>query len=256
MTSGTTNPGLQSYNNIFSCLEARNSIYIQQMGTGRECVELVTGCEVSNRFEIKAGYDSAPFFKLSEDSNCIIRQCCKGIYPFDINLTLPDDPNQTPQIIYHRDFHCTNVKCLCPCGFLCNPCAADLCCGKQVLDIMSSDRQILGRVREEPRAWIGITNYGYYDENDQPKFLMAITCCEMCKMCCCNDVTFDCTRFGDDKVIATLTRKCVCTVVNIATDKDHFELNYSEDSGLNAMEKFSIMSMVILVKYMHFEKED
>jgi len=256
MTSGTTNTGLQAYNNIFSCLEGRNSIYIQQVGTGRECVELITGCEVSNRFEIKAGYDTEPFFKLSEDSNCIIRQFCQGIFPFDINLTLPNDPNETPQIIYHRDFHCTNVKCLCPCGYLCNPCAADFCCGRQVLDVMNSNRQILGRIKEEPKAWVGITNYVYYDEVDQPKFLLAITCCEMCKMCCCNDVTFDCTRFGDDKVVATLTRKCVCTVVNVATDKDHFELTYDENAKLNAMEKFSIMSIALLVKYMHFEKED
>jgi len=255
MTS-TGTQGLQAYNNIFQCLESRDSIYIQQMGTGRECVEMVTGCEVSNRFEIKAGYDAPPFFKLAEDSNCIIRQCCKGIHPFDINLTLPNDANQTPQIIYHRDFHCTNVKCLCPCGFLCNPCAADCCCGRQVMDIMSADRQILGRVKEEPKAWVGVSNYGFYDSDDQPKFLLSITCCEMCKMCCCQDVTFDCTRFGDDKVVATLTRKCVCTVVNVATDKDHFQVNYSQDAGLNAMEKFSIMSMALLVKYMHFEQED
>jgi len=256
MSSETTNNTLLSYNNIFSCLEARDSIYIQQMGTGRECVEMITGCEISNRFEIKAGYDSAPFFKLAEDSNCIIRQCCTGIHPFDINLTLPDDANNTPQIIFHRDFHCTNVKCICPCGYLCNPCAADCCCGKQELEIMNSNRQILGRVREQPKAWIGITNYVYYDEQDQAKFLCAITCCEMCKMCCCNDVTFDVTRFGQDQVVATLTRKCVCTVVNIATDKDHFELKYSAEAGLNAMEKFSIMSMTILVKYMHFEQDD
>jgi len=254
MTSETTT-GLLADDNIFSCLAARDSIYIQQMGTGRECVEMITGCEMSNRFEINAGYDTAPFFKLTEDSNCIIRQCCKGIHPFDINLSLPTEPN-IPQIIYRRDFHCTNVKCLCPCGYLCNPCAADCCCGRQVLNILSSDQQLLGRVKEEPKAWIGITNYGYYNELDEPKFILAITCSEMCKMCCCNDVTFDCTRFGDDKVVATLTRKCVCTVVNVATDKDHFEVIYDQTAGLNAMEKFSIMSMAILVKYMHFEEED
>jgi len=256
MNFGSEKIGLLSYNNIFSCLEERDSIYIQQMGTGRECIEMITGCEVSHRFEIKAGYDTAPFFKLAEDSNCIIRQCCKGIHPFDINLTLPNVTNQTAQIIYHRDLRCTNVKCICPCGYLCNPCAADCCCGKQVLDIMSADRRILGRVKEEPRAWIGVANYGYYDEMEELKFVMSVTCCEMCKMCCCSDVTFDVNRFGDDKVVATLTRKCVCTIVNVATDKDHFELKYSQTESLNAMEKFSIMSMAILVKYMHFQKED
>lgn len=254
----TGNTGLLSYNNIFACLEARDSIYIQQMGTGRECVEMVTGCEVSNRFEIKAGYDAQPFFKLAEDSNCIVRQCCKGIYPFDMNLTLPQNGEAVaePQIIFHRDFRCTNVKCLCPCGFMCNFFAYDCCFGRQVLDIMSRDRQILGRVKEEPRAWCGITNWGYYDEQDQCKFVCRITCCEMCKICCCQDVTFDCTRYGEEEVIATLTRKCVCTVVNVATDKDHFELNYKTEANLNAMDKFALMSMVILVKYMHFEQQE
>merc|ERR1719499_703199 len=109
---GDDTTGLLTYKNIFSCLDNRDTIYIQQMGTIRECLEMITGCEVSNRFEIKASYDSAPFFKLVEDSNCIIRQFCKGIYPFDMNLILPNDESKTPHIIYRRDFHCTNVACL------------------------------------------------------------------------------------------------------------------------------------------------
>lgn len=242
--------------NIFECLEDRDQIYIQQMGTGRECIELITGCEVSNRFEIKAAYDSEPFFKLKEDSNCIIRQCCKGLHPFDMNLILPGDESKTPQIIYRRSFHCTNVQCLCPCGYLCNPCAADFCCGRQQLDIMMGNGQMFGRVREEPKAWIGATRWCYYDEIDQPKFICTITCCEMCKMCCCNDVTFACTKYGEHEVVATLTRKCVCTCVNVATDKDNFELIYKPDAGLSAMDKFALMSIVILVKYLHFEESD
>jgi len=250
----STAAGLGAYSNIFSCLEARDSIYIQQMGTGRECLEMVTGCEISNRFEIKAAYDSAPFFRLKEDSNCIVRQCCKGIYPFDMNLTLPD--SEEPQIIFRRDFHCTNVKNLCPCCWICNVCAYDCCCGLQALDVISVNNQLLGRVKEEPRAWCGITNWAYYDEVDQPKFNCQITCCEMCKMCCCQDVTFECTRYGNDEVIATLTRKCVCTAVNVATDKDHFELIYKPEAQLNAMDKFCLMTTVIMVKYLHFEKQD
>jgi len=251
-----TTTGLLAYNNIFQCLDERDSIYIQQMGTGRECLEMITGCEISNRFEIKAGYDLPPFFKLAEDSNCIVRQCCKGIYPFDMNLTLPGDPYEQPQIIFHRDFHCSNVKCLCPCGWMCNFFAYDCCCGTQVLDILSSDRQLLGRIKEEPQAWCGVTNWAFYDHDDQGKFICTITVCEMCKVCCCQDVIFDCTRYGTDEVVATLTRKCVCTAVNVATDKDHFELIYKPEARLNAMEKFSLMSIVILVKYMHFEKQE
>lgn len=253
-TEGLTTGLLAS--NIFQTLEGRDSIYIQQMGTGRECVEMLTGCEISNRFEIKAAYDSAPFFKLVEDSNCIVRQLCKKIYPFDMNLILPDDESKTPQIVYRREFHCTNVTCLFPCCWMCNVCASDVCCGTQVLEIFDSQDHILGRIKEEPRAWCGLTNYGYYDPADEPKFLCTVTICEMCKMCCCEDVVFECTRYGTDKVVGTLTRKCICTCVNVATDKDHFELQYFPDANLNAMEKFSLMSMVLLVKYMHFEQED
>jgi len=248
-----TSPLLVS--NIFQCLEGRDQIYIQQMGTGRECLEMITGCEVSNRFEIKAAYDSAPFFKLVEDSNCIIRQCCKGIHPFDMNLILPNDKDKTPHIIYRRDFHCTNVRCLCPCGYLCNPCAADCCCGTQVLKIYDSKNCLIGTVREEPKAWCGITNWGYYDASDKPQFLCTVTCCERCRICCCEDVVFQCTRYGSDQVVGTLTRKCVCTCVNVATDKDHFELQYFPGANLNAMDKFALMSIVLLVKYMHFEQE-
>jgi len=242
--------------NIFQTLEGRDRIYIQQMGTGRECVEVMSGCEISNRFEIKAAYDSEPFFKLVEDSNCIVRQCCKGIYPFDMNLILPNDQEKKPQIVYRRGFHCTNVTCLCPCGWLCNPCAADCCCGTQVMDIFDSQGKKLGSVKEEPRAWCGLTNYGFYDESDEAKWLCTVTCCEMCSMCCCQDVVFQCTRYGTDQVVGTLTRKCVCTCVNVATDKDHFELEYFPDAKLNAMDKFALMSMVLLVKYMHFEQQE
>jgi len=254
MTTDKPTTGLLT-SSIFQTLEGRDQIYIQQMGTGRECVEMITGCEISNRFEIKAAYDSAPFFKLVEDSNCIIRQLCNGIYPFIMNLTLPDDP-ENPQIVYRRKFHCSNVLCLCPCGYMCNPCAADCCCGTQVLEIFDQQDHVLGSVKEEPKAWCGLTNYGYYNELNEPKFLCTVTCCEMCNMCCCKDVVFECTRYGTEEVVGTLTRKCVCTCVNVALDKDHFELNFLPDANLNAMEKFSLMSMVILVKYMHFEQDN
>jgi len=253
-TDIATTTGLGAYSNIFTCLDSRDSIYIQQMGTGRECVEMITGCEISNRFEIKAGFDSPPFFRLKEDSNFIVRQCCKGIYPFDMKLTLPE--SEEPQILFRRDFHCTNVNNLCPCCWMCNPCAADCAFGRQVLDVMTVDNQLLGRVKEEPRAWCGLTNWAYYDEVGQPKFNIQIPCCEMCKMCCCNDVIFECTRYGNDEVIATLTRKCVCDVVNVATDKDHFELIYKPEAKLNAMEKFCLVTTVIMVKYMHFEQQE
>jgi len=255
MTTSTPTTGLLA-NNIFQTLEGRDTIYIQQMGTGRECVEMITGCEISNRFEIKAAYDSPPFFKLVEDSNCIVRQCCKGIYPFEMNLVLPDDQNQTPQIVYQRDFHCTNVNCLCPCGWMCNPCAYDCCCGTQELAIYDSQGRVLGCVKEEPKAWCGVTGYGYYDNEGVAKWLCTVTCCEICRICCCQDVVFQCTRYGTPEVVGTLTRKCVCTCVNIVTDKDHFELQYIPDANLTAMDKFSLMSMVLLVKYMHFEQQD
>jgi len=239
---------------VFTCLESRDTIYIQQMLTGCECFEVLTGCEMSNRFDVKASCDSPPFFKLTEYSNCLVRQCCRGIRPFEMKLTLPNEVKQTPWIIYRRYFHCSNVKCMCPCGYLCNPWSADCCCGRQVMDFHNSDNKLLGRVREEPKAWLGTTIWGYYDELDEPKFMCTVTCCEMCNKCCCQDVTFDCTRWGDDKVIATLTRKCVCTMVDIATEKDNFEIKYSSDAGLSVMDKFGLMSIAILVKYMHFER--
>jgi len=241
--------------NIFQCLEGRDQIYIQQMGSGRECIEMITGCEISNRFEIKATCDSPPFFKLVEDSNCIVRQCCKGIYPFDMNLILPNNQDKEPQIVYRRDFHCSNVTCFCPCGYLCNPCAADCCCGTQVLQIYDNQNKAIGTVKEEPKAWCGVTNYGYYDASDKPQFLCTVTCCAMMSRYCCQDVVFECRRYGTDQVVGTLRRKCVCTMTNIATDKDDFELQYSPGSDLKATDKFALMSMVLLVKYMHFEQD-
>jgi len=250
--SGTT-----GHEDIFGLLENRDAIYIKQTGTKRECFEMVTGCEMSNRFEIKGSYDAPQaFFKLTEDSQCLTRQCCKGIHPFDINLTLPEDENQTPHIIYHRDFHCTNVSCLCPCGYLCNCCAFDSCYGTQVMDILSAERKVIGRVREEPKAWCGVTSWGYYDAQDTRKFLCTVECCELCKMACCQDVSFACTRYGTEDVVASLTRQCICTVVNVATEKDHFEVKYSSEAQLSPEDKFGIMSMAIMMKYLHFESDE
>jgi len=254
MATETTAAGYDS--NIFALLENRDQIYIQQVGAGRECLEMITGCEISNRFEIKASHDEEPFFKLYEDSNCLARQCCKGIHPFNMNLILPEDDSRTPQIMYRRPFRCTNVQCLCPCGYLCNPFAAECCCGRQELEISTGGNHLIGRVKEQPKAWIGRTRWCFYDELDQPKFVCTVTCCEMCKMCCCNDVTFDVTNYGEPEVVATLARKCICTFVNVATDIDHFEVKFNDGSGLNAMDKFSIMSIAILVKYAHFEESD
>jgi len=242
------------HNYIFGLLESKNAIYIKQICTGRECIEMLTGCEMSNRFEIKDSHGAPDaFFKLTEESGCLIRQCFAIIHPFDINLTLSDDDTQTPQIIYHRDFHCTNVTCLCSCGWQCNCCAFDSCYGTQVMDILNSNRNVIGRVREEPRAWCGLTSWGYYDSQDTRKFLCTVECAEFCKMCCCQDVKFACTRYGTEDVVATITRKCICTVVDIATDKDHFEVKYKPGAALSPEDKFGIMSIGIIVKYMHFQ---
>jgi len=175
-----------------------------------------------------------------------------GIYPFDVNLTLPSDASKEPQIIFHRDFHCTNTGNACPCWYWCNFWAYDCCFGRQVLEVMSGEDQVLGRVKEEPEAWFGLSYFGFYNEQDECKFVCTITVSEICKLCCCGDMTFNCTRYGEEEVIATITRKCLCTAVNVATDKDHFEIHYKPEAQLDARDKFELMSIVLMVKYVQF----
>lgn len=241
--------------NIFELLGGKDKIYIKQGGTGRECLEMASGCEISNRFTINTeGHDSAPIFQMKEDSNCCVRQCCKQITPFEMVLS---DMGGQPQITYSRPFHCTNTTCCCPCGYLCNPCAADCCCGTQELFIKTNSGEILGRVYEKKGSWCGLASWVLEDAEGNEKMVALVPCCELCRMCCCQDVDLQVFKTGDteDNPAATITRKCICDCVNVMTDKDHFEIQF-ENKDLTPLEKFYVMSMTILIKYMHFEQGD
>lgn len=238
--------------NIFEVLGDKPSIYIKQGGTGREVLEAISGCEISNRFTVQANQDSAPLFQLKEDSNCCVRQCCKNWTPFNMDLL---DMNGEKQLSYERPYHCTNTQNMCPCCWICNCCAYDCACGTQELIIRTKDGSTLGRVAEEKGSWCGLASYSVSDAENVPKFICLVPCCEVCKMCCCQDVDLCIMRAGDsgDEEVATITRKCICDCVNVMTDKDHFEVKFL-DTKLTPLDKFYIMSMVILVKYVHFEQ--
>merc|ERR1719330_124498 len=224
------------------------------MGTGRECLEMATGCEISNRFAIQANAESAPIFTLKEDSNCCVRQCCKNITPFEMDLF---DQGGVSHMKYVRPFHCTNSTCCCPCGYMCNPCAAECCCGTQELLIQTTSGEILGRVYETKGSWCGLTTWTLEDKDGNPKMVALVPCCELCRMCCCQDVDLQVFRAGDqeDDPLATITRKCICDCVNVMTDKDHFEVKF-QGADMTPLDKFYVMSMTILIKYMHFEQSD
>merc|ERR1711866_33460 len=106
-------------------------------------------------------------------------------------------------------------------------------------------------------SWCGLSSYTVYDKDNVPKFVAMVPCCELCRMCCCQDVDLQVFRAGDteDNVIATITRKCICDCVNVMTDKDHFECKF-EDSEMTPLDKFYVMSMCIMIKYMHFEQNE
>merc|ERR1711971_1547527 len=242
--------------NIFQLLGDKSSIYVTQAGTGRECLEMATGCEISNRFQIKDNKDSQPLFTLKEDSNCCVRQCCKNITPFTMSLL---DAQGNPHATYDRPFHCTNTTCCCPCGWMCNPCAWECCCGTQAIEMKTHDGQTLGHITEDDGSWCGLSSYTIYDRDNKPLFVAMVPCCELCRMCCCQDVDLHVYRAGqtaDEDAVPTITRECICDCVNVMTDKDHFDIKFAEDQNLSPLDKFFIMSTFIMIKYMHFEQND
>jgi len=215
---------------------------------------MVTGCEISNRFAIQENREGMPLFTMKENSNCCVRQCCKKMTPFDMEIC---DQQGQVQLKYERPFHCTNSGNCAPCCWICNPCAWEMCCGVQELLIKTANEQILGTVKEDPNAWCGLTSFTVYDADKTPKFVCLVPCCELCKQCCCQDVDLMVIKAGadaGDEEVAVITRECICNCVNVMTDKDHFEVKFN-DQSLSALEKFYIMSLVILVKYNFFEED-
>jgi len=242
---GIYSDGFQNVNpQIMGMLNKLSANYIKQKGTKRECIELLTGCEMENRFEVYDREGGRSFMHMREDSNCCIRQCCTMCHPFQMDITNTEKNELYFRI--NRPFRCSD-------SWGCWPCYC-LCGCTQEFTLEDPQGNIIATVREEPCTTYWQGYFTAYDSQGEPQLQMEVCCCDFCSMCLCQDVTFDFKDMSGE-VVGTLTRQWKCNCGTVVADKDHFNVVW-KNQNVNVQTKVYGFLMAMAAKYIYFEKGD
>jgi len=236
-------------NGILQAVEPRSRFYLKQPMRNRECIELATGCEMENRFELYDANSRQLMFNMKEHSNCCIRQFCGKLTAFEMTFQLPG--NEKPLLVIDRPFKCTDTDCCCPCS-LC----VLMGCGQEASII--SNGEIVGTVKEEYGSWCCNGYFSAYDRHGKKTVTLEAPLMRRCAMCCCSDVIFDFDLHQPQyrPQVGTITRKWICKCCNLVADLDNFEIEMDQNAEFTTESKLLTLALAVLMKYVYFEEKN
>jgi len=229
---------------LMNTLAGVDKIYLRQKGTMRECLECLTGCEMSNRYEVTNSDTNEIPWTMKEDSNCCYRQCCGANAPFEMDFY--DPSGEKMDFKFDKPYRMTDANCCLPCGFWywCG-------CGAEMQMIAGKEEKEIGAVKEQYGTWCCVGKWSAFDDEGNERIRMNTNCCDFLKCCSCSDIDFD-LMDKDGNVIGELAKKWVCTCCAVSQQMDHFEVTF--DKSVNAEDKLYGVAMAILMKYVYFEE--
>ncbi|XP_074158060.1 phospholipid scramblase 2-like [Sminthopsis crassicaudata] len=202
--------------------------YLQQIKTIRvhqqiELLEILTGFETNNRYEVKNDSGQMIYF-VTEDTDDITRNRYKSSRPFTLKVT---DSMDHEVMNIHRPYKFSCCWCCCCC-----------CCDSmaQELEVESPPGSVIGYVRQNGSFCQG----KFRIENERKDHLMNIT--SSC-FCCCSNTIFK-VKSLHQETVGTIIREWPGALTNITADsyEIHFELDDVKMKALILSACFLIVS--------------
>jgi len=203
-----------------------------------ELLEIITGCETKNRYDVFAQIDSRNYFifKCKEESSWCQRNCCPSENrEFKLKWTLPDQ-----QVFAYCD---KPFKCTC------------CCLQRPEMVCRYSNNQQFGRIKEPWRLCSPF--FETYDEQDGSKYVLEIPCCQCgfcCRQCCCgkcSDVYGNIYKVDNLSVPVGVVKKKENCIQEMISDANTFIITFPVDATVG--DKLNLIACVLLVDYRYYE---
>lgn len=193
-----------------------------------ELLEALTGYESKNKFTIKNSLGQKVYYAV-EDSDCLTRNCCGPIRPFDMNIL---DNYKTEVIHLHRPLACDSC---------CFPCCL------QSMEVSAPPGTIVGSVEQE---W-SIFCPSFAIKNANGDTVLRIEG-PFCTFTVCGDVEFKIMSADGNTQVGKISKQWSGLIREMFTDTDYFGITFPMD--LDVRMKAVMLGACFLIDAMFFEK--
>ncbi|KAK3922880.1 Phospholipid scramblase 2 [Frankliniella fusca] len=195
-----------------------------------EILEALTGFETKNKFTVKNSLGQK-VYKAVEDTDCLTRNCCGPLRPFDMKI-LDNFDNQV--IHLYRPLACDSC---------CFPCCL------QSMDVSSPPGNHIGKIEQE---WsILKPKFVIKDHNDEVVLRVEGPFCTL--SICGSDVEFKVLSKDGEHEVGKIYKQWAGILREALTDADHFGITFPMD--LDVRMKAVMLGACFLIDAMFFEKK-
>ncbi|NXX25364.1 PLS1 scramblase, partial [Nicator chloris] len=192
-----------------------------------ELLEIVTGFETNNKYELKNALGQRVYFA-TEDTDCLTRNCCGPSRPFTMRIV---DNLGHEVITLHRPLRCST--CCCPCCL-------------QELEVQAPPGTTVGYVVQNWHACL--PKFTIQDEK-RMDILKIIGPCVVCR--CCEDIHFEVKSVDETCAVGRISKQWTGFVREAFTDADNFGISFPMD--LDVKMKAVMIGACFLIDFMFFE---
>ncbi|XP_051557443.1 phospholipid scramblase 1-like isoform X2 [Myxocyprinus asiaticus] len=193
-----------------------------------ECIEMFTGFETNNQYEIKNSLGQL-IFQAKEKTDCCTRNCCGSARRFQIRIK--DYMNQEVMWV-RRPYRCDS--CCCPCCL-------------QLLEVQAPPGTTIGYVKQNCHPFLPVFSI----QGPDKKVLMKIRGPYLpCK--CCGDINFEVKGKKGGKPFGQVTKQRGGCIRKCFTDATNYTVQFPKNMDVKM--KAVLMGACFLIDFMYFEK--
>ncbi|NWS86920.1 PLS1 scramblase, partial [Toxostoma redivivum] len=192
-----------------------------------ELLEIVTGFETNNKYELKNALGQRVYFA-AEDTDFLTRICCGPARPFTIHII---DNLGHEVITLRRPLRCSSC---------CFPCCL------QELEVQAPPGTTVGYVIQNWHACL--PKFTIQDEK-RKDMLKIIGPCFVCS--CCEDINFEVKSVDETSAVGRISKQWTGFVQEMFTDTDNFGISFPMD--LDVKMKAVMIGACFLIDFMFFE---
>ncbi|KAM7337172.1 phospholipid scramblase 2 isoform X5 [Alexandromys fortis] len=192
-----------------------------------ELLEVLTGFETNNKFEIKNSLGQMVYLAV-EDTDCCTRNCCEAARPFTLRIL--DNLGQEVMTL-ERPLRCSSC---------CFPCCL------QEIEIQAPPGVPIGYVTQN---WHPCLPKLTLQNEKKENVLKVVGPCVACT--CCTDIDFEIRSLDEQSRIGKISKQWSGCVKEAFTDSDNFGIQFPLD--LDVKMKAVTLGACFLLDYMFFE---
>ncbi|XP_012292520.1 phospholipid scramblase 1 [Aotus nancymaae] len=192
-----------------------------------ELLEVLTGFETNNKYEIKNSFGQRVYFAV-EDTDCCTRNCCGPSRPFTLRII--DNMGQEVMTL-ERPLRCSS--CCCPCCL-------------QEIEIQAPPGVPVGYVIQ---TWHPCLPKFTIQNEKRDDVLKISGPCVVCS--CCGDVDFEIKSLDEQTVVGKISKHWTGILREAFTDADNFGIQFPLD--LDVKMKAVMIGACFLIDFMFFE---